>query len=82
MTALEEIAHIASVPIEIEVQLDQRWMKMSELLGLEAGSVIAMEKAAGENIDIRVGSELVGFGEIVVTEHILGVRVTDFNIER
>ena len=82
MTALEEIAHIASVPIEIEARLDQRWMKISELLSLEAGSVIAMKKAAGENIDILVGSELVGFGEIVVHEDIAGVRVTDFNIER
>jgi flagellar motor switch protein FliN/FliY len=82
MTALQEIAHIASLPIEIEARLDRRWMKMSELLILEEGSVIAMEKAAGENIDILVGSELVGFGEIVVTENIAGVRVTDFNIER
>jgi flagellar motor switch protein FliN/FliY len=82
MTAVEEIAHIASVPIEIEARLDQRWMKISELLSLEAGSVIVMKKAAGENIDILVGSELVGFGEIVVNEDIAGVRVTDFNVER
>ena len=82
MTALEEIAHIATVSIEIEAQLDQRWMKLSELLGLETGSIIAMERAAGENIDIFVGSELVGFGELVVTENSLGVRLTDFNIQR
>ena len=81
MTVFEQIAHIAEVPVEIEVQLDQRWMKMSEVLALEIGSIIAMERSAGENIDIFVGSELAGFGEIVVVENILGVRITDFNID-
>ena len=82
MTAFEQIAHIATVPIEIEAQLDQRWMTMAEILALEMGSVIAMARSAGENIDILIGSELAGFGEIVVIENILGVRITDFNIDR
>ena len=82
MTAFEEIAHIATVPIEIEAQLDQRWMTIAEILALEMGSVIAMARSAGENIDILIGSELAGFGEIVVIENILGVRITDFNIDR
>ena len=82
MTAMEQIAHIATVPIEVEAQLDQRWMTMAELLALEVGSVIAMERSAGENIDIFVGSELTGFGEIVVTDNLLGVRLTDFNLDR
>ena len=82
MTAMEQIAHIATVPIDVEAQLDQRWMTMSELIALEVGSVIAMERSAGENIDVFVGSELTAFGEIVVIENILGVRITDFNIDR
>ena len=82
MTALEEIAHIATVPIGIEAQLDQRWMKLSEILALEKGSVIAMGRPAGENIDIFIGSALAGSGEIVAVENILGVRITDFKIER
>ena len=55
---------------------------MGEILALEMGSVIAMARSAGENIDILIGSELAGFGEIVVIENILGVRITDFNIDR
>jgi flagellar motor switch/type III secretory pathway protein FliN len=49
MTAQEEIAHIANVPIDLEVQLDQRWMKLSEILALEEGSIIEMRRSAGEN---------------------------------
>jgi flagellar motor switch protein FliN/FliY len=81
MTPQEEVAHIANVPIDVEVQLDQRWMKLSEILSLEEGSVIEMTRSAGENIDIYIGSKLVAFGEIVIIESIMGVRITDFNLE-
>lgn len=82
MTALEEIAHIANVPIEIEVELDRRWMKLSEILALEEGSVIEMNRSAGENIDVFIGKKLAAFGEIVIIETTMGVRITDFNFEQ
>jgi flagellar motor switch protein FliN/FliY len=82
MTAQEEIAHIATVPIDLEVQLDQRWMKLSEILALEEGSIIEMRRSAGENLDIYIGSKLAAYGEMVIIESIMGVRITDFNIER
>jgi flagellar motor switch protein FliN/FliY len=82
MTAQEEIAHIGNVLIEIEVQLDNRRMKLSEILALEEGSIIEMHRSAGENIDIFIGNKLAAFGEIVIIESTMGVRITDFNIER
>ncbi|HYA18707.1 MAG TPA: FliM/FliN family flagellar motor switch protein [Bryobacteraceae bacterium] len=82
MTPLEEVAHIAEVPIPIEVQLDRRWMKLSEILALETGSIIEMTRSAGENIDIFVGGKLAAFAEIVIIESAMGVRITDFNIDR
>lgn len=78
MSPREEIAHIANVPIEVEVQLDRRFMKISEILSLEEGSIVEMERSAGENIDIYIGGVLCGSGEIVVIESTLGVRITDF----
>ena len=82
MTPQQEVAHIGNVPVTVEVQLDQRWMKLSEILALEEGSVVEMRRSAGENIDIYVGERLTAFGEIVIIESIMGVRITDFNIER
>lgn len=81
MTPLEEVDHIATVPIEVEVQLDRRWMKLSEILALEEGSIIEMDRSAGENIDIFIGRKLAAFGEIVIIESTMGVRITDFNTE-
>lgn len=78
MTLDEQIAHIADVPVEVEVQLDRRWMKLSEILELSEGSVLEMRRSAGENIDIYVGSKLLAYGEIVIIENIMGVRITDF----
>lgn len=82
MTPQEEVAHIGNVSIDIEVQLDRRWMKLSEILALEVGSIIEMQRSAGENIDIFIGKRLAAFGEIVIIESTMGVRITDFNIER
>lgn len=78
MTPLEEIAPLAEVPVEIEIELDRRIMCTREVLALEEGSVIETSRSAGENIDIYIGGVLCGSGEIVVIENVLGVRITDF----
>ena len=82
MTPQERIASLADVPVPIEAELDRRTMSVAEILRLEPGSVVKLSRSAGENIDIRMGGRLVAFGEIVVLEETLGVRITDFNDER
>lgn len=81
MTPLEEIDHLTDVPVDVEVELDRKVMTIRQILELESGSVIRMSRSAGENIDILVGGTLVGFGEIVIIEDTVGVRITDFNGE-
>ncbi|MDX2121768.1 MAG: FliM/FliN family flagellar motor switch protein [Gemmatimonadota bacterium] len=77
----EEIRHISDVLLPVEVELDRKVMSVRQLLELEAGCVVKMTRSAGENIDILIGGSLVGFGEIVIIEDTMGVRITDFNIE-
>ncbi len=79
--ALNDITRFADVPVELEVELDRRVLSVREILELEAGSVIGMTRSAGENIDLYVGGKLVGYGEIVLIESNIGVRITDFNME-
>jgi len=81
MTALEEIAHLSNVPIDLAVELDRRTMTVREILGLEPGAVVKMNRSAGENIDLVIGGKVVGTGEIVIIEEAFGVRITDFNEE-
>jgi len=78
---LNELARFADVPVEVEIELDRRVLSVREILALEAGSVITMTRSAGENIDLYVGGSLVAYGEIVLIENNIGVRITDFKIE-
>jgi flagellar motor switch protein FliN/FliY len=81
MTALEEIGHVSDIPIEVDVELDRKILTLREILELGEGSVIKMERSAGENISILVGGTLLGTGEIVIIEEAVGVRITDFSEE-
>jgi flagellar motor switch protein FliN/FliY len=81
MTPLEEVAAIADVRVDVAVELDRRAMTSREILALGVGSIIEMPRSAGENIDIYIGNALIGFGEIVIIESIMGFRITGFRIE-
>jgi flagellar motor switch protein FliN/FliY len=81
MSVLDQISHLGDVPVSIEVELARKTLTVREILNLSPGSVLKLARSAGENIDIRVGGSLVGFGEIVILEEHMGVRITDFNEE-
>lgn len=78
MTAMEQIAALADVPVEVEAELDRRLLSIRKILDLEVGSVIGMSRAAGENLDIYAGGTLVGYGEIVIVENSISIRLTRF----
>ncbi len=78
---LARVDGIADVPLPIEVELDRKVLSVRSILALSAGSVLKLSRSAGENIDIRIGGSLVGFGEIVILEDSTGVRITDFSGE-
>jgi flagellar motor switch protein FliN/FliY len=81
MTPLEEIAHLHDTRIDLEVELDQKIMTLRELMRIDVGGVLRLGRSAGENIDILVDGKVIGFGEIVIIEDAMGIRVTDFRNE-
>ncbi len=78
MTALEEIAHLADINMDVEAELDRITLTIERILALEAGSVIRTNRSAGENIDLLIGAARIGSGEVVIIEETVGVRITDF----
>jgi flagellar motor switch protein FliN len=78
LTATEQLALYLDVPLDVDVELDRRSLTVREILALDVNSVIRMNRSAGENLDVRVGGALLGFGEIVVNEATTGIRLTDF----
>jgi flagellar motor switch protein FliN len=78
MSPAEQIADFADVPLDVEVELGRKIMTIAQVLDMHPETVIRMGRAAGDNIDILVGGSVVGYGEIVIIEESVGVRITDF----
>ena len=68
---------LLDVPLELSVELGRARMTIQDLLGLGPGSVIELDKVAGEALDILVNARLVARGEAVVVNDKFGVRITD-----
>jgi flagellar motor switch protein FliN len=81
LSALEQIRHLADVPLDLDVQLGHAVLTVQAILALDSGSVVKIPRSAGENIDILAGGSRIGSGEIVIIEESFGVRITDFTEE-
>ncbi|TAK06429.1 MAG: flagellar motor switch protein FliN [Candidatus Manganitrophaceae bacterium] len=68
---------ILNVPLKINVQIGSSRMMVRDLLQLSQGSVIELEKFAGEAMDVLIGDKLVARGEVVVVNEKYGIRLTD-----
>jgi flagellar motor switch protein FliN/FliY len=72
-----DINFLLDIPVELTVQLGTTKMLIKELLQLGQGSVIELEKLAGEPMEIYANSRLVARGEAVVVNEKFGVKLTD-----
>ncbi|TAN44320.1 MAG: flagellar motor switch protein FliN [Nitrospirae bacterium] len=72
-----DVNFILDVPLELTVVIGRTKILIQELLQLGQGSVIALEKLAGEPMEVYVNDRLVGRGEVVVVNEKFGIRVTD-----
>ena len=76
-SAERDIEFLLDIPVEITVQLGSSRMLIKELLQLGQGSVVELEKLAGEPMEILANSRLIARGEVVVVNEKFGVRLTD-----
>jgi flagellar motor switch protein FliN len=78
MSVTEELRTLADVPLDVEARLECCTLSVEQLMALQEGSLIRSERAAGDNIDVQIGTQLVGTGEIIVLGTSLGFRIADF----
>ncbi|MGE0633927.1 MAG: flagellar motor switch protein FliN [Pseudobdellovibrionaceae bacterium] len=71
------LALILDIPLRVAVELGRTKMPVSELLNLGQGSVIELNKLAGEPMEVLVNDKLIARGEAVVVNEKFGVRLTD-----
>lgn len=72
-----DVNFILDIPLELTVVIGKTKMLIQELLQLGQGSVIALDKLAGEPMEVFVNERLVGRGEVVVVNEKFGIRITD-----
>lgn len=68
---------ILDIPITVAVEIGRTRISISELLKLNQGSVVELDRLAGEPMDITVNGTLIAHGEVVVVNEKFGVRLTD-----
>ena len=71
------ISLILDVPMTLTVELGRTTQLVQDILGLGEGSIIELDKLAGEPVDLLVNGKLIAKGEVVVIDENFGVRVTD-----
>ena len=75
--AHKNIDFILDIPMQVTVQVGSTKMVIRELLQLGQGSVIELDKLAGEPMEVLVNNKLVARGEVVVVNEKFGIRLTD-----
>lgn len=75
--ASSNIDLLLDVPLNLTVELGRTKKTIREILSLGPGSVVELEKLAGETVDILVGGKLMAKGEVVVIDENFAVRITD-----
>jgi len=68
---------ILDIPLELSVELGRSTMLINDLLQLGQGSIVELNKLAGEPLEIFINKKLVARGEVVVVNEKFGVRLTD-----
>ena len=77
MQSQENIGLIRDVPLDVTVELGRTSKSISDILDFAPGTLVELDKIAGEPVDVLVNGKLVAKGEVVVIEENFGVRVTE-----
>ena len=73
----ENLEMILDIPVTLSVEIGRTRINISNLLKLNQGSVVELDRLAGEPMDVIVNGTLVAHGEVVVVNEKFGIRLTD-----
>ena len=75
--ALGDLRRLAAVPVDLSVEMGRSRMTVGETLELRQGSIITLDRMAGEPVDLLVNGTAIARGEVVVIDEQFGLRVTE-----
>ena len=68
---------LGDIPVQATVELGQTELSLKEILELAEGSIVELNRLAGEPLDLKVGGQLVAQGEVVAVDDFYGLRITN-----
>jgi flagellar motor switch protein FliN len=77
LTDNPDLEVVLDIPVKIAMEVGSTQITIRNLLQLNQGSVIELERLAGEPLDVLVNGTLIAHGEVVVVNEKFGIRVTD-----
>ena len=77
-----ELERLYDVPVELAVEIGRTHMTIRETLALGPGSIVTLNKLAGEPVDLLVNGKPIARGEVVVIDEEFGLRVTEVVSDR
>ena len=72
-----DLRRLSDVPMELSVEIGRTRMTVGETLQLHAGSIVTLERLAGEPVDLLVNGTPIARGEVVIVDEEFGLRVTE-----
>ena len=76
-TPSPDLDMVMDIPVRVTLEVGGRDMPIRDLLQLQQGAVIELDRHAGEPLDVLVNGKLIARGEVVVVEDKLGIRLTE-----
>ena len=76
-TSTSDLEAVYNIPVKVSAVLGKTNMKVSNLMKLNKGAIIELDRKVGEAIDIYVNNSLVARGEVVVVDDKLGITMTE-----
>jgi flagellar motor switch protein FliN/FliY len=73
---------LGDIPVEVTVELGRTHMSLKDLLELREGSIIELDRLAGEPLDLKVSGQLVAQGEVIAVDDYYGLRITNLLINK
>lgn len=72
-----DLGRLSDVPVELAVEIGRTRMTVGATLELRPGSIVVLDRVAGEPVDLLVNGTPIARGEVVVIDEAFGIRVTD-----
>jgi flagellar motor switch protein FliN len=72
-----DLGRVMDVPVELAVEIGRTTMTIGETLSLAPGSIVSLNRLAGEPVDLLVNGKVIAQGEVVVIDEEFGLRITD-----